>query len=326
MNPLVSIIVPLYNCEKYIKKCMISLLKQSYEHIEIIVVNDGSTDGSNDIMQRFIHDYSRVKYISQPNHGVAHARNTALAIASGKYILFVDSDDYVGAQYIENMVNCAEENQSDLVISGFTMELENGRKKTALLPTYYERFQNETWAYRLSSCCGRLYLKEFWDKYHLEFMHEEEARAEDVPIALFANAMADNIAIVPNAEYYYVQRAGSAMHNKSKKVMFLFPYEAFRSMYKRVTENTLRNGKDFFDMGILKFLAQFEFVIYRKADHNEKRRFANYIVSLLRDDFSRMVKNWRRLRKKCGLPITHIAAIELFIIKYRRLYSEISAK
>lgn len=319
MRPPVSVIVPLYNCEKYIKKCMISLLNQSYENIEIIVVNDGSTDNSDKFMQQFAKQDFRIKYISQSNHGVAYARNKALEIASGKYIIFVDSDDYIGAYYIENIVNCAEKNQSDLAISGFTMEKENGSKQNVLKPGSYERFQNETWAYRLSSCCGRLYLKEFWDKHHLEFVHEEGARAEDVPIALFANAMANNITLVTDTEYHYVQRTGSAMHSR-EKVIFKFPYMAFESMYKKVMEMTPYNSREFFDMGILKFLAQFEFVIYRKAERKEKKRFTDYILNLLQNDFNVMMKNWKRIRKVCGLPLIHRAAIDLFTVRYRHLY------
>ena len=320
MKPLVSVIVPLYNCEKYIGKCMTSLIEQSYEHIEIIVINDGSTDNSDEIMQQFVGQDSRVRYIFQTNHGVAHARNVALQMATGEYILFVDADDYVGVHYVRDMVDCAEQNHSDLVISGFTMEEENSGKKSVLLPERYMRFTNEIWAYRLSSCCGRMYRKEFWDKYHLEFIQEKDARAEDVPITLFANAMAKNIAIVSNAEYYYVQHMGSAMHGKGKKVLFLFPYVAFQKMYEMVMKITPYNSAAFFDMGILKFLAQFEFVIYRRAERAEKKRFKDYVVNLLKDDYIRIAENWKQIRRKCELPIVHKAAIDLFVLKYRMLY------
>lgn len=322
MKPLVSVIVPLYNCEKYIEKCMASLLEQSYDHIKIIVVNDGSTDNSDEIMQQFIRPDLGIRYVRQANHGVAHARNTALKMATGKYILFVDADDYVGIHYVRDMVQVAEQNQSDLVISGFTMEEENGGKRTYLIPKDYIRLENEVWAYRLSACCGRIYRKGFWDKYHLEFIQERGARAEDVPITLFANVMAKNIAIVSNAEYYYVQHMDSAMHGKGKKVIFLFPYAAFQKMYEKVMKITPYNSTAFFDMGVLKFLAQFEFVIYRRAEQAEKKRFKDYVVNLLQDDYVRIVENWKQIRRKCGLPIVHKAAIDLFVLKYRVLYGK----
>ncbi len=322
MKPLVSVIVPLFNCEKYIKKCMTSLVEQSYDHIEIIVINDGSTDNSDEIMRQFVSQDSKIRYVYQTNHGVAHARNTALQMATGKYLLFVDADDYVGIHYIRDMVNCAEQNHSDLVISGFTMEEENNGKRTSLIPECYERMKNEIWVYRLSACWGRMYRKEFWDKYHLKFIQEKDARAEDVPIALFANAMADNISVVPNAEYYYVQHMGSAMPNKEKKVLFLFPYESFRTMYKKITESTLNNSKIFFDMGVLKFLAQFEFVIYRRAERAEKRKFTMYVLRLLKADYANMINSWKLVKKKNVLPLTHRVAIDLFVLKYKLLYEK----
>lgn len=322
MKPLVSVIVPLYNCEKYISKCMTSLLKQSYEHIEIIVVNDGSTDNSDALMQQFIRQDAGIRYVSQSNHGVSHARNTALQMATGKYILFVDADDYVGIHYVKDMVECAERNHSDLVICGFTMEEENDGKRTSLIPGDYKRFENEAWAYRLSACWGRMYRREFWDRYHLEFIQEKGARAEDVPITLFANAIAENIAIVPNAEYYYVQHMDSAMHGKGKKVIFLFPYAAFQVMYEKVMKITPYNSRAFFDMGILKFLAQFDSVIYRRAGYDEKKKFTAYVMRLLQKDYACMVESWKQVRRKCGLPLTYQAAISLFVLKYRMLYGK----
>ena len=320
MKALVSVIVPMYNCEKYIGRCVRSLIEQTYKQIEILVVDDGSTDSSAETIKELQKSNNNLKYFYQENRGVGIARNKAIEEAVGKYLLFVDSDDYVSNNYIEDMVQSAEKNHSELVISGFTMEEENGGKKSVLSPDSYERFTNEGWAYRLSACGGRMYRKEFWDKYHLEFIQEKGARAEDVPITLFTNAMAENIAIVPSAEYYYVQHMDSAMHGKGKKVIFLFPYVAFQAMYETVMGMTPYNSKIFWDMGILKFLAQFEFVIYRRARCEEKRKFTSYVVRLLKDDYARMAESWRQIRGKCGLPLTHRVAIDLFVLKYRVLY------
>ena len=321
MNPLASVIVPLYNCGEYIEKCMTSILKQSYRHIEAIVINDGSTDNSDQIMRHFAGQDPRIKYMFQSNHGVAHARNAALQAAAGNYILFVDADDYIGIHYIRDMIECAEKNGSDLVIAGFTMEDEGGKNRTVLLPQNYERFHNEVWAYRLSACCGRMYRRDFWDKYQIQFVQEEGARAEDIPITLFANAMAGNIAVVSSAEYYYVQHMSSAMHNREQKVPFLFPYTAFRMMYNKVAECKPYNSKPFFNMGILKFLAQFEFVIYRRASRAEKKRFRLYVQQLLQDDYAEMADSWKQIRRTCGLPLSHKAAIDLFVLKYKVLYA-----
>lgn len=320
MKPLISIIVPLYNCGQYIKKCINSILEQTYKNLQIVVINDGSSDDSDKIMQQFVEKNPQIQYIMQENQGVAKARNTALEIAKGKYILFVDADDYLDRSYIDNLVDCAEKLNAELVVSGYTMEYENRHKKVSVIPKEYRRMENEIWVYRLSATWGRLYSKDFLDKYHLVFIQEEGARAEDVPIALFANAMARNIGIIPTAEYHYVQHDGSAMNNKEKQVPFLFPYIAFKKMYKRVAKISPKNSKCFYDLGILKFLAQFEFVIYRYADKNEKERFTRYVYNILQDDFFIMIKEWKAMRKRVELPVRHKIAIQLFISKYSRLY------
>lgn len=322
-KPLVSVIVPLYNCEKYIEKCICSIVGQSYLNLEVIVVDDGSSDNGGVIARKLCESYSNVQYIYQYNQGVAKARNVALQMAKGKYLLFVDADDYIGKDYIEGMVECAEKRKSDLVIGGYTIEYQGRRRNKAVIPGEYRRLEREEWAYRISSTCSRFYLKEFWNRHHLKFLQEKDARAEDVPIVLFTNAMAENIGVLRNAGYYYVQRNDSSMnslktHHK-KKTVFRFPYGAFRKMYQEVAEVSPKNSRVYFHMGILKFLAHFEFVIYRNAASEEKENFSTYICGLLKDDFKEMTDDWKAIRKKCDLPFVIKGAIDLFILKYSRI-------
>lgn len=100
-NPLVSIIVPVYNTEKYIRECLNSLIQQSYSHIEIIAVDDGSTDNSLCLLKKLAAKDSRLKVFSQPNQGVSAARNLALSKATGTYVMFVDADDWIDSSTIE---------------------------------------------------------------------------------------------------------------------------------------------------------------------------------------------------------------------------------
>lgn len=323
MEPLVSVIVPLYNCGQYIEKCICSIIGQSYTNLEVIVVDDGSTDSGGAVVRRFCELSSKVQYIYQYNQGVAKARNVALQMARGKYLLFVDADDYIGTDYIRGMVECAEKRKSDLVIGGYTLEYTKKQKRKTVIPSGYRRLEYEEWVYRISSTCSRFYLKDFWDRYHLEFIQEKDARAEDVPIVLFTNAMAENIGVLQNAGYFYVQRDDSAMnsltaHNK-KKAVFLFPYRAFQKMYQIVAEMSPKNGKAYFHMGILKFLAHFEFVIYRNVDFEEKKKFSAYVCELLNDDFKDIMDDWKLIRKKCDLPFIIKRAIDLFVLKYSNI-------
>lgn len=111
---LVSIIVPVYNVEQYLKDCLDSILQQSYPNIEIIIINDGSTDGSKKAVLPFLSD-KRVKYIEQENKGLSGARNTGLKSALGKYIVFVDSDDYIEKNMLKEIVFLMETHHLDLV-------------------------------------------------------------------------------------------------------------------------------------------------------------------------------------------------------------------
>ena len=95
MKPAVSIVVPVYNVEAYLEKCLDSLVNQNFDNYEVIIVNDGSTDKSKEIAQRYENKYSNVVLIDQKNKGLGGARNTGIEAVKGEYILFVDSDDYI---------------------------------------------------------------------------------------------------------------------------------------------------------------------------------------------------------------------------------------
>ena len=113
--PLVSIIIPVYNCERYINKCIQSVINQTYSNLEIIIIDDGSTDDSGKICDYFAKRDSRIRLIHQRNGGPGIARNTGLSHVSGEYIAFIDADDYVSTEYIHKMVLLAFEYQSDIV-------------------------------------------------------------------------------------------------------------------------------------------------------------------------------------------------------------------
>lgn len=117
MQKLVSIIVPVYNVEKYIDKCVRSLLKQDYGNIEVILVDDGSPDKSGYIIDRLKEEDNRIVVIHQENHGVSSARNAGMAVASGEYITFVDGDDWVDANYVTYFVDLLEKSSCDVVMN-----------------------------------------------------------------------------------------------------------------------------------------------------------------------------------------------------------------
>ncbi len=120
MSELVSIMIPAYNAEKYIGRCLQSLIEQTYQDIEIVVVNDGSKDSTKQICEEYAAKDARVRLITQENGGEGAARNTGLKESRGKYLCFVDADDYVKPEFVENMINMQKDNDAGMVICGFT--------------------------------------------------------------------------------------------------------------------------------------------------------------------------------------------------------------
>lgn len=124
-NPLVSIIVPVYHVEKYLPQCLDSLVNQTYRHIEIIAVNDGSPDNSLSVLSTYAEKDSRIKIINQKNAGVSQARNRGLESACGEYLVFVDGDDWLELHTIEKALSCIEDTRSDVVLFSYIREFED---------------------------------------------------------------------------------------------------------------------------------------------------------------------------------------------------------
>ena len=190
-NPLVSVIVPAYNAEPYIDKCIRSLTAQTYGNIEIIAVNDGSMDKSGAILDELAQQDRRIRCLNQSNQGVCIARNNGIDMAKGEYLLFVDGDDFLDPDYVEALVTTAMANDSDLVIGGYTID--DNTKLVEHIPLTYEAGRDEMWAYRIMATMAHLYKRSFWDRNGFRFTTEPKVRAEDTPICLMANYVGKNI-------------------------------------------------------------------------------------------------------------------------------------
>ena len=115
MSELISVIVPVYNVEKYLDKCIQSILGQTYSNIELLLIDDGSTDSSGAICDKYVTQDSRVRVFHKSNEGVSAARNWGLDNAKGEWIAFVDADDWIDSDMYERMYNAAVQNQTDMV-------------------------------------------------------------------------------------------------------------------------------------------------------------------------------------------------------------------
>ena len=142
-NIKVSIIIPVYNVEKYIDRCLKCAVNQTFKDIEIILVNDGSTDKSINIINKYLKKYSNITLINQQNQGLSSARNTGIKNANGKYIMFADSDDYFSKRFVETLYNTAEKEKSDIVVCNYKTVFENKKIKIKNKPLKIKTYNSE---------------------------------------------------------------------------------------------------------------------------------------------------------------------------------------
>lgn len=155
--PRISVIVPVYNVERYLAGCLDSLLAQTYRHLEIIVVNDGSTDGSGAVIEDYRSRDSRIKVVSKPNGGVSSARNAGLAHVTGEFTAFVDADDWASVDMFETLLEEAAASRADIVLCTYRREYENrSMEKHFDLPERVEYSPAETRSVLLCRLVGPL--------------------------------------------------------------------------------------------------------------------------------------------------------------------------
>lgn len=167
MNDLISVIVPVYNVDSYLRECLDSILEQTYRNIEVIVVDDGSTDGSSSICDEYAKIDNRIVVTHQENGGPSSARNAGVALAKGKYIAFVDSDDVVSKRILEILSDIIKENDCDISVCQMTEnQNEIGQKKKLVL----ERFDFKEAVKQIliedklnTSACAKLFKRELFD-------------------------------------------------------------------------------------------------------------------------------------------------------------------
>ncbi len=221
MCPLVSIVIPVYNVEKYLDRCVQSVINQTYKNLEIILVDDGSTDASPEICDGWVEKDNRISVIHKRNEGAGMARNVGIAQASGKYILFFDSDDFVDLQAVEKCVKIAEEHTCDVVLYGRGDAYSDGKVVEKDIRIEKEIFEHDEikeellpglFTYKLGygvSACDKMYKLDIIRKFNCRFPEEKGLTSEDacfnlefLPHASRAGAMKDNL-------YFYYKREQS---------------------------------------------------------------------------------------------------------------------
>ena len=209
-QPLVSIIVPVYNVEKYVAKCLDSLLQQTYRDIEIIVVDDGTKDRSGEICDEIAKNDKRVKVFHKKNGGLSSARNYGIRKAKGDYICLVDSDDYVRSGFVELMLRAAQEDDADVVVCGYNEQkpekmVLTGEQAAIRLLIQQDNMEIIAW--------NKMYKRSLFDR----ILYPEGHNYEDTLTTYKLLSEADKVAYVAESLYCYVERGGSITNKDDKQ-------------------------------------------------------------------------------------------------------------
>lgn len=234
----ISVIVPVYNGEKYISRCLESILNQTEKSMEIIFVNDGSADGSLDILERAVQKHSEVKVVNKVNGGVSSARNAGLAVAKGDFIGFADVDDTCDPNMFQTMLQAAEREQADIVCCGHK---EIHKNKTVLAYCGFSEKYSSVEALRAlvdNNYIGMGLWSKIFRRKVIAGLHFDETKkfTEDRYFAYEAIKQANTVCVVPEALYNYYQNDDSVTHGSftAKNLDWLI---LSKRMYEDVKEN-----------------------------------------------------------------------------------------
>ncbi len=227
----VSIIVPIYNAERYLKKCIDSILNQTKEELEIILVNDGSKDNSEEIIKSY--NDKRIKYYKNKNQGIGKTRNFGIQKATGKYLMFLDSDDFLEKDACEKLYNKAETYGLDVVICDFYKIFDNGNTEEVRIPTFRPTSlkDNPKILNEYLAPWAKIYKRNLIVKNEIKFI--ENLKYEDAPFVLEALDKAKKIGKLDECLNYYAIHDNSETTVRDKKVFDILKIiEIIRQYFK----------------------------------------------------------------------------------------------
>lgn len=225
---LLSVIIPVYNTEKYIARCIDSIINQNINDLELIIVNDASSDKSMAIINQYIDRYKNIKCINLiGNQGVGNARNIGLENAAGKYVGFVDSDDWIDLNMYRSMIDLLEFHDAEIAVCGVKNEYNNSISSSFRYNYLELNILSNRYALRILSksididiylssiVCNKLYRHSFLKEHSFHFL--TNSFNEDDVFTFFSFLYAKKILLIPNVSYHYYQRSNSITHTFSKK-------------------------------------------------------------------------------------------------------------
>lgn len=296
---MISVIIPIYNSAKHLTKCLNSIVEQQYSEFEVILINDGSTDNSEDICMQYINTDNRFKYIKQDNAGPAKARNVGITKAIGDYITFVDSDDFIDKEYFENVTHFIEP-EYEIIVTAIR-QISNIGSKTLIndIPEERELNSDDIKKYfimryfngnmsNIPTLCNKFYRNDFLKKHHLK-IDENRVRAEDYWFNFDAFQKAKSIVYTNYAGYNYNTTVdGSIMKTVRKNQFELFLLSRNKLLDYSKT-NRLKFDINEFNDRFFQNINEYILMIYQDKSFERKNKVIKEIIS--NSDFIEIVNN-----------------------------------
>ena len=243
---MVSLIIPIFNVEEYLEECLESIIDQSFKDYEVILVDDGSTDKSRWIIRAYKKKFKNIKTLFQSNKGVSEARNLALKHATGEYILYIDSDDFLKGNMLELMVNKAKDTKADIVMCNYNLYYGANNENNRIFS--YNLLEDNIYSSKEVidmmlnfKIQGQLWNKLFKRSLLIEnnFKFERGRYIQDIlPVFKVINK-SEKIAFINEDLYYYRQRNTSTIHKKNIKLVKDY-YHAMNSIIQYITQNKIQ--------------------------------------------------------------------------------------
>lgn len=317
LNNLVSIILPVYNCEKYIGKCLESIINQDYPAWELIIVNDGSTDMTAQICESYLKSESRIRYFAISNNGVSNARNYGLAKAEGQYIFFIDADDYLDNSCLKKAMNESERSSSDIVVMAH-YEVDEDDNKMIPNNKFYEgeiiTGTNVIDAFLLTDkigweIWGKLFKKDLLQ--NIKFRKDRKI-AEDAIFLFDVLLRCKSISLLKEYGYFYRSNMSSVMAEKFSEKNF----DILLSV-NEIVEKAMRNQYATAEAFKLKYYIWFTRRFNKKCTRQDRQIYRDrmkstrkYITSIsVKDAITRLSKKYfmEYIMIRCGYGIYRIA-------------------
>lgn len=282
VKPKISVIIPAYNAEEYIGKCLDSVLAQDFNDFEVLVINDGSIDDTGKILNKYAKKDKRIKYFEQNNMGVARTRNKAIGLARGEFITFIDNDDYIDKDYLDVLL---PRNNEEIVISGFRRPDKNGKivKAVKLANTDWSRFVVPTpWA--------KVYRKDFILKNKIKFL--DNNIGEDIFFNLTAMLKAKKIKTLDYVGYNWFYNDESISNTQHKDFSKINVFKLLNSCYDELKkQKLLENNYNLVEFFFYRFIAWFLFYSSKEQKKNEIDKMYDKLFNWLEMRFPRYKKN-----------------------------------